>query len=64
MGLGLGFSPVTGTHGAFCSRSWWICASTCSAVTGFTVRHGKIIEMNVLADPGRLRQLDLTFLDD
>jgi RNA polymerase sigma factor (sigma-70 family) len=34
------------------------------SVTGFTVRHGRIIEMNVLADPGRLRQLDLTFLDD
>jgi RNA polymerase sigma-70 factor (ECF subfamily) len=33
------------------------------SVTGFTVRHGRIIEMNVLADPGRIRQLDLTFLD-
>ena len=34
------------------------------SVAGFTVRGGKIIEMDVLADPDRLRQLDLTFLDD
>ncbi len=32
------------------------------AVLGFTVAGGKIIEMNVLADPVRLRQLDLTVL--
>ena len=34
------------------------------SVAGFTVRGGKIIEMDVLADPERLHQLDLTFLDD
>jgi RNA polymerase sigma-70 factor (ECF subfamily) len=34
------------------------------AVMGFTVRRGKIVEINVLADPVRLRQLDLTVLDE
>ena len=33
------------------------------AVAGFTVRGGKIIEINILADPERLRQLQLTLLD-
>ena len=30
------------------------------SVLGFTVAHGKIVEMNILADPARLRRLDLT----
>jgi RNA polymerase sigma-70 factor (ECF subfamily) len=30
------------------------------AVLGFTIAHGKIVEMNILADPLRLQQLDLT----
>ena len=34
------------------------------SVMGFTVRRGKIDEIDVLADPARLRQLDLTVLDD
>ena len=35
------------------------------AVTGFTVRHGKIVEINVIADPKRLRRLGLlALLDD
>jgi RNA polymerase sigma-70 factor (ECF subfamily) len=34
------------------------------SVVGFTVRGGKVVEMDVLADPERVRQLDLTFLDD
>jgi hypothetical protein len=34
------------------------------SVMGFTVRHGKIVEIDILADPARLRQLDLTVLDD
>jgi RNA polymerase sigma-70 factor (ECF subfamily) len=33
------------------------------SVGGFTVRDGKIIEMDWLADPERLAQLDLTILD-
>jgi RNA polymerase sigma factor (sigma-70 family) len=34
------------------------------AVMGFTVRDGKIVEIDVLADPERLGQLDLALLDD
>ncbi len=34
------------------------------SVGGFTVRHGKIVEMDWLGDPARLRELDLTILDD
>ena len=34
------------------------------AVMGFTVRRGKIVEIDILADPARLRQFDLAFLDD
>ena len=34
------------------------------AVMGFTVRGGKIVEIDVLADPERLRRLDLSVLDD
>jgi RNA polymerase sigma factor (sigma-70 family) len=34
------------------------------SVGGVTVRGGKIVEVDILADPHRLRQLDLTILDD
>jgi RNA polymerase sigma factor (sigma-70 family) len=34
------------------------------SVMGFTVRHGKIVEIDILADPARLSQLDLALLDD
>ncbi len=33
------------------------------SVAGFTVTHGKIAAIDLLADPARLRQLDLTVLD-
>ncbi|HET9999644.1 MAG TPA: sigma-70 family RNA polymerase sigma factor [Ktedonobacteraceae bacterium] len=33
-------------------------------VLNLTVTHGKIVEINVIADPARLRQLDLAVLDD
>jgi RNA polymerase sigma factor (sigma-70 family) len=33
------------------------------SVAGFTITHGKIAEIDLLADPARLRQLDLTVLD-
>jgi RNA polymerase sigma-70 factor, ECF subfamily len=33
------------------------------SVMGFTVRRGRIVEVDILADPARLRQLDLAFLD-
>jgi RNA polymerase sigma factor (sigma-70 family) len=34
------------------------------AVRGFTIREGKIVAMDILADPERLRRLELTVLDD
>jgi RNA polymerase sigma-70 factor (ECF subfamily) len=34
------------------------------SVGGFTVRGGKIIEIDILADPARLAELDLIILDD
>ena len=34
------------------------------AVMGFTIKGGKIVEIDILADPVRLRQIDLTVLDD
>ncbi len=34
------------------------------SVIGFTVAHGKIVAIDALADPDRLRQLDLKVLDD
>ncbi len=33
-------------------------------VFGFTITRGKIVEIDLLADPERLRQLDLVILDD
>jgi len=34
------------------------------AVMGFTVTHGRIVEINILADPARLRHLDLGALEE
>jgi RNA polymerase sigma factor (sigma-70 family) len=34
------------------------------AVAGCTVRNGRIVTMDILADPERLREIDLTALDD
>jgi RNA polymerase sigma-70 factor (ECF subfamily) len=34
------------------------------SVLGFTVSRGRIVEIDVVADPERLRRLDLTVLDD
>jgi hypothetical protein len=33
-------------------------------VLGFTISGGKIVEIDAIADPERLRQLDLVVLDD
>jgi hypothetical protein len=33
-------------------------------VLGFTVRHDRIVEIDILADPARLRRLELATLDD
>jgi RNA polymerase sigma factor (sigma-70 family) len=40
------------------SRGWPV------AVVGFTVRGGKIVTIDILADPARLRRLDLAALDN
>jgi RNA polymerase sigma-70 factor (ECF subfamily) len=34
------------------------------SVMGFTVSRGRIVEIDILADPARLRRLDLAVLDD
>lgn len=34
------------------------------AVMGFTVRGGKIVDIDILADPARLHQLDLAVLKE
>jgi RNA polymerase sigma factor (sigma-70 family) len=34
------------------------------SIMAFTVKHGRIVEIDVLADPDRLRHLDLTALDN
>ena len=34
------------------------------SVVGFTVSGGRIVEMDILADPERIRELDLAVLDD
>jgi RNA polymerase sigma-70 factor (ECF subfamily) len=34
------------------------------SIGAVTVRGGKIVEMDILADPERLAALDLSFLDD
>jgi RNA polymerase sigma factor (sigma-70 family) len=59
--LGLVMKPalINGTAGAVSSLD-----GEPYSVGGITVRGGKIVEIDILADPARLRQLDLTILDD
>jgi RNA polymerase sigma-70 factor (ECF subfamily) len=33
-------------------------------VFGFTIMGGRIVEIDILADPARLRRMDLTVLDN
>ncbi len=42
----------------------WLPGGRPFAVMGFTVRRAKIVEIDILADPARLRQLDLAVLND
>jgi len=42
----------------------WLPGGRPFSVMGFTVRHGKIVEIDVLADPARLDQLDLAILNN
>jgi len=59
--LGLLVQPalVNGAAGAVSTRD-----GEPFSVGGFTVRGGKIVEIDILADPERLRQVDLTILDN
>jgi RNA polymerase sigma factor (sigma-70 family) len=58
--LGLVAHPalVNGAAGAVSTRD-----GAPFSVGGFTVRGGKIVEIDILADPARLRELNLTILD-
>jgi RNA polymerase sigma factor (sigma-70 family) len=58
--LGLVVQPalVNGALGAVTTRDGEL-----FSVGGMTVRGGKIVEIDILADPERLRRLDLTILD-
>jgi RNA polymerase sigma factor (sigma-70 family) len=42
----------------------WLPGGQPFSVMGFTVRRGRIVEIDILADSGRLRQLELTVLND
>jgi RNA polymerase sigma factor (sigma-70 family) len=59
--LGLEMKPalVNGAAGAVSTRD-----GEPFSVGAITVRGGKIVAIDILADPARLRQLDLTILDD
>jgi RNA polymerase sigma factor (sigma-70 family) len=59
--LGLVMRPalVNGAAGAVSIRD-----GQAYSVMGFTIRGGKIAEIDILADPERLRELDLTVLED
>jgi RNA polymerase sigma-70 factor (ECF subfamily) len=42
----------------------WLPGGQLFSVMGFTIKGGKIVEIDILADPERLRRLDLTVLDE
>jgi hypothetical protein len=45
-------------------RAVWAQGGRPQVVFGFTITRGKVVEIELIADPERLRQLDLTILDD
>jgi RNA polymerase sigma factor (sigma-70 family) len=59
MGLVIKVALVNGALGAVTTRDGEL-----FSVAGITVRGGKIVELDFLADPERLAQLDLAVLDD
>jgi RNA polymerase sigma factor (sigma-70 family) len=59
LGLALDLALVNGAVGLVARRD-----AEPFSVSGFTVRGGRIVAMDILADPVRLHQLDLTVLDD
>ena len=59
MGLDLRPALINGTPGAVVYRD-----GEPFSIGALTIRDGKIVELDFLNDPDRLRQLDLTILDD
>jgi RNA polymerase sigma-70 factor (ECF subfamily) len=59
--LGLEYKPalINGTPGVVCVRN-----GQPFSVMGFTIVAGRITEMNILADPDRLKELDLSAFED
>jgi RNA polymerase sigma factor (sigma-70 family) len=58
LGLALELALINGAVGAVTRRD-----GEPMSVTGFTVRGGRIVAIDILADPERLRRLDLTSLN-
>jgi RNA polymerase sigma-70 factor (ECF subfamily) len=52
-------APVNGAAGAL-----WAPGGRPRVVVGFTITRGKIVAIELIADPARLRQLDLAVLND
>ncbi len=50
---------VNGAVGVVAAPRGWLLV-----VLGFAISGGKIVEIDVIADPERLRRLDLAVLDD
>ncbi len=67
-GLALGYSRLgLGVHRALVNGAPGLVSTLDGrpfAVGGFTVANGKIVEIDILADPERLVQLDLAILED
>jgi RNA polymerase sigma factor (sigma-70 family) len=58
LGLAMELALINGAVGLVARRDGEL-----FSVSGFTVRAGRIVAMDILADPSRLQGLDLTFLD-
>jgi RNA polymerase sigma-70 factor (ECF subfamily) len=44
--------------------AWWAHGGPPRVVFAFTIARGKIVEINLLADPARLNELDPAILND
>ena len=56
--------PQTAFSGGSCWNRLVAPGGQVFSVMGLTIRRKKIVEIDILADPARLRQLDLTALDE
>ena len=59
LGLSMRRALINGTPGAVSTRD-----GQPFSIAAFTVSDGRIVAIDILADPARLRELDLTVLDD